>query len=110
MRLNIDVTDGKSSDSFFVAHFRHIPKRHPHDRGFTYCRLHVGTCENDDRATCAAQAPGPSVGRAVCNPHDQFDKATGRKVALADAMQRLGLCRETRTHLWASYRTQTRRM
>ena len=41
------------------------------------------------------------VGQAICNPKDQFCKAQGRKVALADAIRFLP--KTDRTTIWNEY-------
>jgi hypothetical protein len=69
----------------------------------TRAEIHVGECV--DRAhnseCCGAKPKG--VGFAWCAYQDEFVKATGRKIALARAMQNLGLPRETRQAIWFQY-------
>lgn len=43
-------------------------------------------------------------GLAICHSHDNFCKATGRKLALADAMT--GIDVEIRTAIWQVYKEQ----
>lgn len=44
------------------------------------------------------------VGQAICNPRDQFCKAIGRKVALADAIRYLP--KEKRKTIWKEYHSR----
>lgn len=44
------------------------------------------------------------VGQSICHPKDQFCKAIGRKVALADAIR--GLSKETRKTIWDEYHSK----
>lgn len=44
------------------------------------------------------------VGQAICHPKDQFCKAIGRKIALADAIR--GLPKEERKTIWDEYHSR----
>lgn len=43
----------------------------------------------------------PSI--AVCHPNDNFNKNTGRKIALKRALEQRGFDREDRTKFWQAY-------
>ena len=43
------------------------------------------------------------AGIALCNPKDQFCKATGRKIALSHALKSIGLDKPARRQFWAEY-------
>lgn len=49
-----------------------------------------------------------STGYAECSPKDTFRKATGRKVALARALNAKGYHKAWRTVFWAAYFTQAK--
>lgn len=74
-----------------TVRFKHIP-----DQGLTECAIETET-------------EGMSIGaRAKCSANDQFNKATGRKLALLRAMKEYGLNRNQRWHEWEAYRTMTK--
>jgi len=78
----------------------------------TRCEIHSGQCTDSPYVTeiCGARPKG--VGFSWCNHLDEFVKATGRKIALARAMDQFydtnttlikPLPRELRTLVWAAY-------
>lgn len=66
-------------------------------------RVHEGKCFEPwgaEQETCQREC---GVGTAVCNPKDQYVRATGRKVALGRALRSLDLDWETRARIWSEY-------
>lgn len=45
----------------------------------------------------------PVYAIAVCNPTDNFEKSTGRKISLARCLKLLSLTKEDRFQIWKSY-------
>jgi hypothetical protein len=69
----------------------------------TRSEIHVDECMDSRFSTEICGADKRGVGFAWCAYQDEFVKATGRKIALARAMQNLGLPRETRQAIWFQY-------
>lgn len=42
-------------------------------------------------------------GEAICHTNDQLRKASGRKIALARALENSGMDRDLRTRVWTQY-------
>ena len=55
--------------------------------------------------TCELFYEGESIGKgyAVCAPSDNFNKATGRKLSLARALDDAALLRKHRAQVWDLY-------
>ena len=77
-------------------------------RRMVLCQLH----EDDGEACTYVDAPefgtrrcdrSSHDGVSVCKPPDQFEKETGRKLALASALRHAGYNREARELVWGAY-------
>ena len=64
---------------------------------------HRQTCAHNKITTVRISSDNQIIaeGRAFCNPSDQFNKAKGRKLALARAIE--SLPRAERGQIWAAY-------
>ena len=106
----------------WIAHFLHDQhfivrggkrRRHPTIPPATLCTLHRAPCIVNGSKPCDT-IKEVFIGAAVCSLKDQFQKAIGRKIALARAMKHGSLDLQTRTGLWESYTgikvTRSRRM
>lgn len=76
-----------------TLHFQHII-----NGGMTFVNGHTGPCQEKP---CIVDITQSITGVAFLHPDDQYNKATGRKVALAGAIGRLP--REQRTLIWKAY-------
>jgi len=63
--------------------------------------------ENNGRRVTACQRENHKTIYAICNPGDQFSKATGRKVALKKAL--VNTDRSIRTTIWNAYFKEIKR-
>ena len=121
----------------YTAHFRHWLPSGERSRRSTTCFLHKGPCvpKTGPPGALFSSIGGADIGHdlgaygrysdengnpwypcgirayffgsAQCDPRDQFRKDTGRKLALARAMQAAEFDRAERTQLWQDYFYQT---
>lgn len=104
-----------ASGNIYVAHFAHQHQQPVKGQykmssyatptpqiGRTKCKLHLNTCTKAEDGPCTSDG---FSGLANCSVRDQFEKAKGRKVALARAMKSLE--KSLRRQLWKSYFEQT---
>lgn len=66
----------------------------------TFCTIHPCPCTSKMRPCGTVPA---ATAHSECSRRDEFRKSTGRKIALARAMTKLGLLRPHREKLWTSY-------
>ena len=80
----LQLDNGQKFDVRFTHHL---------DSPVPHTEVQIANCEWDSTSYL--------LGAGLCHPNDQFNKAIGRKVALARAIS--GLPRETRTQIWKAY-------
>jgi hypothetical protein len=66
----------------------------------TICTIHPGPCQYSNQRPCGT--PDAMVGVAFCSRKDNFNRVTGRKLALARAMNPAYDIR-LRTGIWGAY-------
>jgi len=87
-------------DDVYHIHFRYGAYD---GRRQTRSEIHNDECVDPRFNTEICGADHRGVGFAWCSHLDEFVKAKGRKLALARAMQNLGLPREVRQAIWFRY-------
>jgi hypothetical protein len=81
----------------YKVFFRHARLEEP--QRYTTCFILPVDCTNTEEAL--------AIGTATCSRGDNFDRAIGRKVALAKALK--GFDRETRKAFWQAYFEKTKK-
>ena len=74
------------NDQEYRVRFRHEVKKFVNEHRLVCCTINDGEEEY-----------------ALCNPKDQFCKATGRKIALARALKNMNFDKPSRRQFWAEY-------
>ncbi len=80
----------------YTVGFRHVPDE--------INGIHPGT----ECIVANEETQESAMGVSFVHPHDQFCKVTGRKVAFAKALKKLGIKRNRRRMLWRRLFNQVR--